>query len=117
MGATHGKAPVLDLEQIQQERDEWVMHNFPHDRIEDSFMGMVEELGELAHHLLKSDQGIRGEGVDHQAEIKDACADLVIFTLGIASHRGFVLAEEIDKVWHQVRQRDWIRFPHNGVSR
>jgi NTP pyrophosphatase (non-canonical NTP hydrolase) len=117
MGESVGKTRILDLEFIQLERDEWVAHNFPNDREEDPFMGMVEEMGELAHHLLKSSQGIRGEGVDHQAEIKDACADLVIFMLGIASHRGFILAEEIDKVWRQVRERDWIKFPHDGVSR
>jgi hypothetical protein len=37
--------------------------------------------------------------------------------LGIASHRGFVLEEEIIKVWEQVRERDWIKFPHDGISR
>src|SRR5215471_1458732 len=94
--------PRRNLSVIQHERDYWVAHNFPHDRIEDSFMGMVEEMGELAHHLLKSRQGIRGGDVDHEAEIRDACADLVIFTMGIASHKGFDLGRVVDETWDQV---------------
>jgi NTP pyrophosphatase (non-canonical NTP hydrolase) len=78
---------------------------------------MVEEMGELAHHMLKSRQGIRGEGVDHDAEIRDACADLVIFTLGIASHKGFDLMTAINEAWDVVKKRDWARFPRNGVDR
>jgi NTP pyrophosphatase (non-canonical NTP hydrolase) len=104
------------LRLIQVERDHWVAHNFPNDRIEDSFMGMVEEMGELAHHLLKSKQGIRGGDVDHEAEIRDACADLVIFMLGIASHKGFDLMDAILEAWDEVRHRDWIKYPKNGVT-
>jgi NTP pyrophosphatase (non-canonical NTP hydrolase) len=105
---------LLSLGEIQEERDMWVAHNFPADREDDSFYGVVEEMGELSHHLLKRRQGIRTE--DHDAEIKDACADLVIFLLGIASHEGFVLHEVIDETWRKVRQRDWVRYPLDGVS-
>jgi len=80
-------------------------------------MGMVEEMGELAHHLLKSRQGIRGGDVDHEAEIRDACADLVIFTMGIASHKGFDLGRVVDETWDQVKRRDWVQYPVNGVDR
>jgi NTP pyrophosphatase (non-canonical NTP hydrolase) len=91
-----------------------VAHNFPLNTIEDSFTGMVEEMGELAHHLLKERQGIRSDGVDHEAEIEDACADLIIFMLGIAHHRGFVLDEVLNEVWASVKQRDWVKYPHDG---
>lgn len=104
----------MNLAEIQLERDEWVHRNFPDDVAEDSFYGMVEELGELSHHLLKRRQGIRGGVVDHAAEIKDACADLVIFMLGIASHEGFVLEDAIVETWMMVRERDWIKYPVNG---
>lgn len=104
----------MNLSQIQHERDVWVAHNFPDDTIEDSFKGMVEEMGELAHHLLKRGQGIRGGGVDHDAEIRDACADLVIFMLGIASHEKFDLMHTIEDTWMMVRDRDWVKYPTNG---
>lgn len=106
----------MNLAEIQLERDEWVHHNFPGGPPIHAFLGVVEEAGELAHHLLKRDQGIRGEEVDHTAEVKDACADLVIFLLGVASNEGFVLEDAIIETWMKVRERDWIKFPQNGVT-
>lgn len=107
----------INIRFMQVDRDRWVEHNFPDTPKDDSFYGMVEELGELAHHMLKRRQGIRGEGVDHDAEIKDACADLFIFMLGIASHEGFDLVQAIEETWYEVSQRDWIAFPHDGRTR
>jgi len=99
---------------MQFDRNLWVEHNFPDTPKDDSFYGMVEELGELSHHLLKRRQGIRGDGVDHDAEIKDACADLFIFMLGIATHEGFDLVGTIEETWDEVRKRDWVKYPHDG---
>jgi NTP pyrophosphatase (non-canonical NTP hydrolase) len=79
--------------------------------------GMTEELGEICHHLLKRHQGIRGEGVDHEAEIRDGCADLIIFMMGLADHEEFDLLEAVNEAWDQVKQRDWIKFPHDGRTR
>jgi NTP pyrophosphatase (non-canonical NTP hydrolase) len=77
---------------------------------------MVEELGELAHHVLKRQQGIRGEEVDHEAEIRDACADLVIFMMGLADLEEFGLLEAINEAWDTVKRRDWVKYPQNGVD-
>ena len=46
---------------------------------------MIEELGELAHHQLKLDQGIRGSALFHATESKDAIGDMVIYLLGVFS--------------------------------
>lgn len=116
MGATDRSPRSGGLRLLQFERDRWVHHNFPNDREEDSLLGVIEEMGELAHHMLKRRQGIRGAGVDHEAEIRDACADLVIFLLGVASHEGFILMDAINEAWDVVKQRDWIKYPKNGVS-
>lgn len=107
----------IPINHMQQDRNAWVAYNFPDTPKDDSFYGMVEELGELAHHMLKRRQSIRGDGVDHEAEIRDACADLFIFMLGIATHEGFDLVEEIENTWMQVRERDWVKFPHDGRTR
>ena len=104
------------LKLIQLEHRLWVKHNFPKQTRQQIFMGMTEELGELAHHLLKREQGIRGEGVDHEAEIRDACADLIIFMMGLADLEGFVLMDAVEEAWTEVKDRDWVRFPRNGVD-
>lgn len=106
---------------LQQRRNAWVAHNFP-ERGEGNFNGLVvglmgatEELGELAHHILKRDQGIRKE--DHDAQIKDAVGDIIIYLMGIATHEGFDIGEVLVETWEQVEKRDWIKFPGNGVDK
>jgi NTP pyrophosphatase (non-canonical NTP hydrolase) len=100
---------------MQQERNEWVARNFPGDGIEDSIFGAVEEIGELAHHYLKSKQGIRGDGEMHRAEMLDAVADTVIFLAGVCTHLGADYGALVQKTWDKVKQRDWVADPE-GVS-
>ena len=102
---------------LQLEHRRWLEHNFPNQTREQIMLGMTEELGELAHHLLKREQGIRGgEDVDHAAEIRDACADLIIFMCGLADLEDFDLMDACLEAWDSVRRRDWIEFPVNGVT-
>jgi hypothetical protein len=56
---------------------------------------MIEELGELSHGVLKKLQGIRGTTDDHQDEIEDACADIVIFSLDYCNMNGFDLYDAL----------------------
>jgi NTP pyrophosphatase (non-canonical NTP hydrolase) len=104
------------LRLVQAEHRVWIMQNFPGETKWQAFVGMAEELGEIAHHLLKREQGIRGEGVDHAAEIRDGCADLVIFMMTLADNEGFDLMDAINEAWDQVKKRDWVSFPKNGVT-
>jgi NTP pyrophosphatase (non-canonical NTP hydrolase) len=106
----------MDLATLQSERNVWVAKNFPGDRIEDSFMGAVEELGELAHHLLKRKQGIRGDALMHTMEIKDAVADCVIFLAGVATHEQFDFGQAVQEAWDQVKNRDWVADPQKGTT-
>jgi NTP pyrophosphatase (non-canonical NTP hydrolase) len=106
----------MDLREIQVEHRRWIDHNFPGETKHQSVFGMMEELGELCHHLLKRDQGIRGGDVDHAAEIRDACADLVIFMMTLADNEGFDLLNAINEAWEEVKQRDWVKYPGNGVT-
>ncbi len=61
---------------------EWSTRNFgpptEENRI-DPALGVIEELGELAHALLKKKQGIRGTAQEHDEAIKDALADSFIY--------------------------------------
>ena len=82
---------ALDWVQLVKERDEWVAKNFPPYDYEvpgnDSVLGCIEELGELAHAHLKSKQGIRGSQDEHDAAAKDAIGDLIVYLLGVISAR------------------------------
>jgi len=106
------------LKTIQAEHREWIAHNFPGETDHQAVFGMVEELGELAHHLLKREQGIRGGDNPeyHDAEIRDACADLVIFMMTVADNEGFDLMDAILEAWDTVKRRDWVKFPVDGVT-
>lgn len=77
---------MIDWIQLVKERDEWVARNFPgdNDGVE-STLGCIEELGELTHGFLKKQQGIRGTPAEHDAKMKDAIGDLVIYLLGVMS--------------------------------
>jgi hypothetical protein len=41
----------------------------------------------------------------------------VIFMLGLADLEGFQLMDAIHEAWSKVKNRDWKRFPQNGVDR
>lgn len=80
---------MLDWPQLVKERDEWVAKNFPPYPGEvpgnDSILGCIEELGELAHAHLKAKQGIRGNQREHDAAARDAIGDLIVYLLGVIS--------------------------------
>ena len=102
----------MDLYEIQTEHTEWITRNFPNQTIEQAVMGMIEEMGELCHALLKSQQGIRGMDEDTAlAKIIDAHCDLIIFSLFIAEKLGYDLGENLTATWEQVRQRNWVENP------
>jgi NTP pyrophosphatase (non-canonical NTP hydrolase) len=79
---------MLQLTQLQKEHQKWVERNFPAETLEDAVLGMFEEVGEIAHHVLKMKQGIRGDEAMHKREILDGIADTVIFATFIASTFG-----------------------------
>lgn len=73
--------PATTIEEFEAQHREWAKANFPDATAEDAWLGMVEEIGELAHALLKRRQGIKGmdDDVNFKAAVLDACADAAIF--------------------------------------
>lgn len=104
----------MDLTELQQRRNVWVARNFPGDDMPHSLLGAVEELGELSHHYLKHQQGIRGEADYHREEMADAVADCVIFLAGVATYLGLDYGKLVSDTWERVEQRDWVSDPTNG---
>lgn len=82
----------LDWDKLVKERDEWVARNFPEQRldtpVDESLIGVIEEVGELAHAHLKAAQGIRGSEEEHIKNAKDAIGDITIYLLGVISFMG-----------------------------
>ena len=94
------------LDIIQHMQNEWKDYCFPANTSIDQYLGVVEEVGELAHAILKTRQGIRLDE-DHQAQEIDAIGDIAIFLLGYCNDRGLNLMSIIETTWLEVYQRDW----------
>lgn len=104
------------LETLQDEHAVWQQKNFGAQATgENSFLGMVEEMGEMAHAWLKFKQGIRG--IDREtflAKIIDGHCDLIIFGMGMATDLGYVLEDHLEQTWAKVKTRDWVADPEKG---
>lgn len=116
---------LTPLRVIQSEVETWQQYNFgdsnaamiPVSEVQ-AFFGMVEELGELAHAMLKSWQGIRGFANDPaklQAAKEDAVADLFVFALNFCNQHNIDAHAVLDYTWNkEVKPRNFRRYPKNG---
>lgn len=106
------------LAKVQYEQVPWRNYNFGDDKETPdwhSFLGVVEEVGELARTYIKSFQHIRGDAREHEEKARDAVADILIFCLGLCSKRGWDASQLLMEVWRgKVRKRDWRRVPADG---
>lgn len=113
------KSPVrMSFEVLQREQAKWSRHNFGHLKSDYNapFKGMVEELGELSHALLKQEQGIRGTPAEHEANAKDAIGDMLVYMADFCTRRGWSMQDIIETTWWEVSQRDWVLYPKNGKT-
>ena len=78
---------------LQSEVSRWAEKNFPESPPRHQILGLVEELGELAHAHLKGEQGIRGSAEAHAAAARDAVADSFIFFMHACSSLGWASQE------------------------
>ena len=65
--------------------------------------GIMEEVGEANHSILKMEQGIRGSKEEHLADLKDAIGDISIYTLNLKSSVYFSL--NLDKEFDVYRKQ------------
>jgi NTP pyrophosphatase (non-canonical NTP hydrolase) len=105
---------MFDLRQLQQEQKVWADHNFPNRHPYQPLLGALEELGELAHHHLKADQGIRGTAEMHREKAKDAVGDLMIYLADYCNQEKFDMQEILEQTWGEVKLRDWRKDPETG---
>jgi NTP pyrophosphatase (non-canonical NTP hydrolase) len=103
----------ITLRQLQEEQRPWVQYNFPGRLPYYPLLGAMEELGELAHHHLKNEQGIRMNENHHEQKI-DAVADVVIFLSDYCTANGICFQDALNKTWLSVKQRDWKINPETA---
>jgi NTP pyrophosphatase (non-canonical NTP hydrolase) len=102
------------LSKLQREVAEWGRHNFPDAVPWMALMGVVEEIGELAHAHLKEREGIRGTSEQHHAEKIDAIGDTVIFLAHYCALSGIDFEQAVNDTWAKVCKRDWTKDKDNG---
>lgn len=105
---------MIDLIHMQKDHREWVNRNFPGETLEQATLGVCEESGELAHAILKRQQGIRGTEAEHRFAAIDAVADMIIFSLSVCDHLEVRLEDVLAVTWSEVRKRDWKKDPVAG---
>ena len=105
----------MDLCLLQEELNTWLNHNFPDTTSDKQLKGVMEELGELCHADLKSDQGIRGYTPKKtRAETMDAIGDLVIYLINYCNKKEISFKECIFMAKDTIMKRDWVKNPTNG---
>lgn len=106
----------LNFATLQVEHRAWEAHNFGDQQAYRSFLGIVEELGELAHCILKGEQNIRGSQQEFDAKAQDAIGDITVFLASYCNKRNWDYQSIIESVWGEVKNRDWKKYPKNGLS-
>lgn len=110
--------PIPSLYILQRRSQEWRENSFPpeHRTAPLQALGVCEEAGELAHAVLKLEQGIRGTREHHIMTAADAVGDIIIYLAGVCSALELDLENCVADAWHEVSQRDWSKNKETGVS-
>jgi NTP pyrophosphatase (non-canonical NTP hydrolase) len=107
---------TFTLKQLQQEQGEWLRSNFGDVPAWQQVMATNEEAGELAHSFLKMTQGIRGTEQEHRLALMDSVGDITVCLAGVCNALGFDYQTIVERVWGEVKQRDWKANPECGVG-
>jgi len=108
---------MIDLTKLQTKKSFWEEHNFPLTKPYRPLLGVGEELGELFHAHLKSEEGIRGSYEEHQREKKDAIGDMIMYLIHYCNLNDLDLDECVQIAWDEIKQRDWIKYPLDGKTK
>lgn len=108
---------AFNLYDFQVEQRKWIEHNFPNTNSDEQLLGVVEEVGELCHAVLKSKQKIRGGENQNESMEKemDAIGDILIYLTGFCNKKGYSLHDILFHTWTGVSQRDWVLYPRKGL--
>lgn len=103
------------LRAFQSMHRSWLLHNFPDQPRTDPLLGLVEEVGELAHAHLKFGQSIRGvDRAEYFRQATDAIGDIMIYIASYCNANNLDMAQCLEETWEVVSERDWIEYPETG---
>lgn len=115
---------VMDeLSELQKRLKKWQENNFDNDCTGPEWMalGATEELGEVAHIIVKAKQRIRQHqsGLDDNSlnKLADGVADTVIYLIQLCSHLGIDFGKTLFYTAETVMQRNWRKNKTDGVSK
>ena len=98
----------MNLKKLQKEVAIWSYKNFGLQEAWMPLLGIGEEVGELNHAFLKKAQNIR-RAENHEAKMKDAVGDIVIYLADFCDSAGLDLDACVTEAWSEVKQRDWTK--------
>jgi NTP pyrophosphatase (non-canonical NTP hydrolase) len=109
---------TISLRELQESTHRWRKANFAPGTItpKHQLLGVVEEVGELSHSILKMEQEIRGSKAYHMGQAADSVGDIVIFLAGVCSTLDLDLEECVEKTWDEVSKRNWVENPDTGIE-
>lgn len=106
---------MYDIHEAQKNIYEWADRNFGPLDVREQCIGVTEELGEMAHAILKCSQGIRGYTKEKtKKEVFDAAGDIFIYLSNVCTLLGIDFEEAISDTVHKVLQRDWKENPETA---
>jgi len=100
---------MKSLNQIQEEVEIWSKENFSFRQFHHTYLGAMEEMGELAHARLKFEQRLYGSEY-YTDETKDAIGDLIIFLMGICQQHDMKVEDVVNECWEYVKTRNINTF-------
>lgn len=112
MSKTELLSALIDFQNevyVWRSRQPWDQLNPTH-----PLLGVVEEVGELAHAHLKREQGIRGTPEEHDAAKVDAIGDILVYLADYCERNGISLGFALIDTWEKVRKRDWSKNKETG---
>lgn len=106
---------MLNISEMQNVHKKWEKYNFGDQETFTAFYGIVEEVGELSHSMLKKHQMVR-QNENHDENTVDAIGDIFIFLMSLCTKLDIDMESAILTTWTKVINRDWIKYPNNGET-
>jgi len=105
------------LTDFQNNLKSWLNYNFPDSTSDAQLKGVMEELGELCHADLKTEQNIRGYTEEKgKAEIEDAVGDIFIYLINYCNRKQISFCDCVNTAYCEIMKRDWQNNPENGET-
>jgi NTP pyrophosphatase (non-canonical NTP hydrolase) len=116
VGPERNRVDYAALDVFQASVSEWLKKQpFYPQKPHQPLIGIQEELGELSHAHLKSEQGIRGTAEEHHEAKRDAIGDILVYIAGYCEANGLQMGQCLERAWEEVRQRDWNKNRSTGA--